>query len=147
MEIPLISWLILYLDISLFGVICLYLWWWQFWVLRGKSMKNPDGSMDDWHEQKIFYGIALADMVVAVPTALIGIVLIFLGWKLGFYLTGLASFWFLWANVMTTANSLRFEAPRITFAWFLTFPLGAMVGLLYLIWSMVYFKEIFQKIY
>lgn len=142
-----ISQVILYLDISLFGFLCLFLWWWQFMVWRGKPMKNPDGSLDDWHEQKITYGIALADIFVAVPTTLTGIVLIFFGSPLGFYLTGLASFWFLWANVMTTINSLRFENPRITLYWFLTYPFCAMVGLVYIVWSIVNFQEIFQKIH
>ncbi|MBM4273306.1 MAG: hypothetical protein FJ134_02435 [Deltaproteobacteria bacterium] len=128
MEIPLISKIILYIDISLLGLMCLIVWPWQFMVFRGRPMKNPDGSMDNWHEQKVFYGMALADISVAVPAALGGIALIFFGWGLGFYLTGLASFWFLWANVMTTANSLRFENPRLTLLWFVTFPLGAIVG-------------------
>ena len=25
-------------------------------------MKGPDGSLDDWHEQKTHYGIAVADI-------------------------------------------------------------------------------------
>ncbi|MFC1990342.1 hypothetical protein ACFLVW_07330 [Chloroflexota bacterium] len=112
-------------------------------VLRGKSMKNPDGSVDDWHEQKIIYGIALADITIAIPVTFIGIALIFVGWRIGYYLTGLACFWFLWANVMTTATSLRFEKPKITLMWFIVFPLGAILGLSYIIWSLIYFQEIF----
>ena len=143
MEIPLISKIILYIIIILFGLICIPLLRWQIMVLRGKPMRNPDGSVDDWHEQKLIYGIALADTTIAVPVTLIGIVLIFVDWRIGYYLTGLASFWFLWANVMTTATSLRFEKPKITFNWFITFPFGALVGLAYIVWTLVHFDTIF----
>jgi len=143
MEIPLISKVALYIILALFGLICIPLLRWQIMVLRGKSMKNPDGSTDDWHEQKLFYGIALADIAIAIPVTFIGIVLIFIGWRIGYYLTGLASFWFLWANIMTTATSMRFEKPKISLNWFITFPLGALVALAYIVWSLTYFLEIF----
>jgi len=51
MEIPLISRIILCIIIALFGLICIPLLRWQIVVLRGKSMKNPDGTVDDWHDQ------------------------------------------------------------------------------------------------
>ena len=105
MEISLISQIILYIIIVLFGLLAIIVFGWQIMVLRGKSMKNPDESVDDWHEQKLCYGIALADITIAVPLTLVGIVLILIGWRIGYYLTGLASFWFLWTNVMTTATS------------------------------------------
>ena len=142
MEIPLISRIILYIIIVLFGLICIPLFRWQIMVLRGKSMKNPDETFDDWHEQKLLYGIALADITIAIPLTLIGIVLIFLGWRIGYYLTGLASFWFLWINVATTTASLRFEKPKITFNWFIVFPFGAIIGLAYIIWSLIHFQKI-----
>jgi len=143
MEIPLIGQVILYIIIVFFGLICIPLLRWQLMVLRGKSMKNPDGSVDDWHEQKNLYGIALADITIAIPVTFIGIALIFVGWRIGYYLTGLACFWFLWANVMTTATSLRFEKPNISFSWFIVFPFGAIVALAYIVWSLIYFQEIF----
>ena len=143
MEIPLISKVVLYIIIVVFGLLAIILFGWQIMVLRGKSMKNPDGSADDWHEQKIFYGIALADITIAVPLTLVGIVLIFIGWRIGYYLTGLASFWFLWTNIMGTATSLRFEKPKISLNWFIVFPFGALVALAYIVWSLIYFKEIF----
>jgi hypothetical protein len=143
----LLSKIILYVDLILMGLIGIVVWGWQLQVLRGRTMKNPDGTVDDWHEQKILYGMALADLTVGVPGTLTGIILIFWGWGLGYYLTGLASFWWLWANVMTTATSLRFEKPRITFVWFVTFPLGAVLGAIYIIWSIVHFEEIFRKFY
>ena len=143
MEIPLISRIILYLIIVVFGLIAIVVFGWQLMVLRGKSMKNPDGSVDDWHEQKLFYGIALADITIAIPMTLIGIALILLGWRIGYYLTGLASFWFLWANIMATVTSLRFEKPNITFSWFIVFPFGAVVGLAYIVWTLVHFETIF----
>ncbi len=107
------------------------------------TVKNADGTTDDWHEQKLFYGIALADVIIAIPVTLVGIVFIFAGWRIGYYLTGLASFWFLWTNIMTTATSLRFEKPKMTPMWFIIFPLGAILGLAYIIWSLIYFQEIF----
>ena len=146
MEIPLVSKILLYIIVVPFGIICIILWGWQLMVLRGKSMKNPDGSVDDWHEQKLSYGIALADITTAVPVALVGITLIFLNWRIGYYLTALASFWYLWANVMTTATSLRFEKPKLNFSWIFTFPFQAVLGLAYIIWSLIYFQEIFGSI-
>ena len=143
MEIPLFSKVVLYIIIVLFGLLCVFIFGWQIMVLRGKSMKNPDGTVDDWHEQKLFYGIALADISIAIPVTFIGIVLIFVGWRIGYYLTGLASFWFLWANIMTTATSLRFEKPKITFNWFIAFPFGALVALAYIVWTLVHFDTIF----
>ncbi len=143
MEIPLIGKIVLYIIIVLFGLLAILVLGWQLKVLRGKSMKNPDGSADDWHEQKLFYGIALADITIAVPLTLTGIVLIFVGSRVGYYLTGLASFWFLWANIMTTATSLRFEKPNISFSWFMVFPFGAIVALAYIVWSLVHFDIIF----
>ena len=143
MEIPLISRIIMYIIIALFGLLAIIVFGWQIMVLRGKSMKNADGSVDDWHEQKLFYGIALADITIAVPFTLVGIVLIFIGLRIGYYLTGLASFWFLWANIMTTATSLRFEKPNISVSWFIVFPFGAIVALAYIVWSLIYFQEIF----
>jgi hypothetical protein len=142
-EISLVSKIVLYIIIISFGLLAVIVFGWQTMVLRGKSMKNADGSVDDWHEQKLFYGIALADVTLAVPVTLIGIVLIFIGWRIGYYLTGLASFWFLWTNIMTTATSLRFEKPRISLNWFIVFPFGAIIGLAYIIWTLVHFNVIF----
>ena len=56
---------------------------------------------------------------------------------------GMVSFWFLWANVMTTVTSLRFERPKITFQWFVVFPLGAVVGLSFLAWIIAHFDIVF----
>ena len=143
MEIPLIGQIILYIILALLGLICIVIFPWQVSVLRGKSMKNPDGSTDDWHEQKLAYGIAFADITIAVPLTVIGIVLALLGLRIGYYLMGLASLWFLWANVMTTVTSLRFAKPKITLMWFIVFPLGAILGLAYIVWSLIYFQQIF----
>jgi len=144
MDLPLISRILLYIIIGLFGLLAIIVFGWQIMVLRGKSMKNPDESVDDWHEQKLCYGIALADITIAVPLTLVGIVLIFVGWRIGYYLTGLASFWFLWTNVMTTATSLRFAKPKITLMWFIVFPFGAIVALAYIVWTLFHFETIFS---
>ncbi|TKJ41793.1 hypothetical protein CEE37_04280 [candidate division LCP-89 bacterium B3_LCP] len=143
MEITLTGKIILYADIAIFALFCLIILYWQINVLRGKAMSNPDGSTDDWHEQKLIYGIAVADIFVAIPVALTGIALIFGGLKIGYYLTGLASFWFLWANVMATVTSLRFERPRITLYWIIVYPFGVFLALIYIVWSIIYFEVIF----
>ena len=143
MEIPLIDRIILYIIIAIFGLLTIIVFGWQIMVLRGKSMKNPDGSVDDWHEQKLYYDIALADITIAVPLTLAGITLIFVSSRVGYYLTGLGSFWFLWTNVMTTATSLRFEKPKISLNWFFVFPFGALLALAYIVWTLVHFEAIF----
>ena len=144
MDLPLISRVFLYIIVVIFGLLCVLTAGWQVMVLSGKSMNNPDGTVDDWHEQKLFYGMALADITIAVPVALTGIALIFTGLRMGYYLTGLASFWFLWANIMTTATSLRFEKPKISVNWFFVFPFGAIIGLAYIVWTLVHFNTIFS---
>jgi hypothetical protein len=143
MEISLTGKIILYADIVLFGIICLILWYWQYNVLRGKAMPNPDGSVDDWHDQKLCYGLAATDLFLSVPVTLAGIIMIFAGVKLGYYITGCTSFWFLWINTVTTVTSLRFEKPKITLEWIIVFPFGAILGLVYIVWSLVYFEVVF----
>ncbi len=141
--LSLISQVTLYILLVLIGFFAIIVWYGQYRVLKGKGYDNPDGSRDDWQEQKTHYGIAFADMVVACPVTVAGILLLFINPKLGFYLVALTSFWFLWANIMTTATSLRFEKPKITLMWFITFPLGAIVGFAYIIWTIVHFNLIY----
>ncbi len=142
-ELSLLSQISLYVLLALIGLVALVVWGWQVSVLRGKAMKNPDGSTDDWHEQKTHYGIALADTFLACPASIIGIVLVFVSPRWGHYLLALVSFWFVWANIMATATSLRFEKPRITLNWFIVFPFGALVGLAYIVWTLLHFDTIY----
>ena len=143
MDLSLPSQVLLYILLVLMGVYTLLVWGWQVNVLRGKAMKNPDGSSDSWHEQKTHYGIAFADVFMACPLSILGIVLVFFSPRWGYYLLALASFWWVWANVMTTSTSLRFERPRITPAWFIVFPSGILVGLAYIAWTIVNFDVIY----
>ncbi len=133
----------LYVLLALLGLLALVIWGWQIQVLRGKEMKNPDGSADSWHEQQMFYGIAVADIFLACPLSIIGIVLVFVSPRWGYYLLAWVSFWFVWANIMTTATSLRFENPKIDLAWFIVFPFGSLVGLAYFIWTLFHFDIIY----
>jgi hypothetical protein len=141
--LPTSSSIILYVLLALMGLLSLIIWGWQIQILRGKAMKNPDGTADDWHEQKIFYGIAVADIFLACPLCVIGIALVFLAPRWGYYLLTWVSFWFVWANIMTTATSLRFEKPKITLNWLIVFPFGTLVGLAYFVWSLVHFEAIY----
>lgn len=142
-ELSFISRICLYVLLGIMGLLSIFIFTWQVMVMRGKAMKNCDGSFDSWHEQKSHYGIAFADVFVACPATLSGIVLVFLSPRWGFYLLALAGFWWVWANIMTTANSLRFEKPRITFLWFLTYPFGAILGLVYIAWTIINFHAIY----
>ena len=133
----------LYLLLVMMGIFSIFICIWQILVLHGKALKNSDGSHDDWHEQKSHYGIAFADVYVACPANFAGIILVFLSSRWGYYLLALASFWWVWANTMTTVNSLRFERPKITSIWLLTYPFGILVGLAYIVWSILYFDIIY----
>jgi hypothetical protein len=144
-ELSLVSWVILWALLIVMGFFAVLVLGWQIMVLKGKAMKNPDGTVDDWHEQKSHYGMALADICVACPTCLVGIGLVIASSRWGYYLLTMAAFWFLWANVMTSATSLRFEKPKFTLSWFFTFPLGALVGLAYIIWTVVHFDLIYVR--
>jgi hypothetical protein len=112
-------------------------------VLKGKAMDNPDGSKDDYNEQNILYGMALADILIICPTTFIGIILILINLNWGFLLLGLISFWNIWVNTATTITSLRFYKPKITFSWFIVFPFGILLGLTYIIWFGINFNAIF----
>jgi len=112
-------------------------------VIKGKAMKNPDGSSDDWHEQKTHYGIAFADVFLSCPLGIAGIALMFVSPRWGHFLLALVRFWLVWANIMTTATSLRFEKPKINLNCFTTYPLGTLVGLAYIMWILVHFDTIF----
>ena len=142
-ELPVLSQVSLYVLLALMGLLTLIVWGWQIMVFRGRAMQNPDGSSDDWHEQKILYGVAFADIFLACPAGIAGIILVFITPRWGYYLLGWASFWFVWANIMTTVTSLKFEKPRITLSWFIVFPFGLLVGLAYIVWTIVHFDTIY----
>ena len=139
------SQIILYVLLVLMGLFSLIIWGWQIQVLRGREMKNPDGSTDNWHEQKIFFGIAIADICLACPLSIISIALVFIAPRWGFYLLGMVSFWFVWANIMTTATSLRFENPKITLNWWIIYPTGIFIGLAYFLWAAIHFDTILLR--
>ena len=132
----------LYVLLALIALTVGLLWVFQIRNLQGHAYVNPDGSRDDWREQEIIWGIALADIVLACPTAIAGVILVAVVPRWGFFLLALVSFWLVWANLMTTANSLRFHHPRITLAWFIAFPFGALLGLAYLVWLVVHFDAV-----
>jgi len=143
-ELSLISQLSLYILLVIMGIICLIIWGWQIRVLKGKAMKNPDGSFDNWHEQKTHYGIAFADIFFACPINIAAIALVFVSPRWGYYLLALVSFWWVWANTMTTSTSLRFEKPKINLNWIIVYPFGILVGLAYIVWTIVHFDTIYS---
>ncbi len=143
-ELSLLSQVSLYVLLGIMGLICLIVWGWQLRVLKGKAMKNPDGSFDNWHEQKTHYGIAFADIFLACPINIAGIVLVFVSPKWGYYLLALVSFWWVWANTLTTTTSLRFEKPKITLYWIIVYPFGILVGLAYIVWTILNFDTIYS---
>ena len=57
-ELPGLSRWSLYLLLGAFGLIMVIVLTAQVGCLRGKPFQNPDGTKDDWREQKVFYGIA-----------------------------------------------------------------------------------------
>lgn len=144
-ELSSISKVILYVLLGFMAIYTVILYVAQVMVLKGKQFKNPDGSVDDWHEQKTHWGIAFADITIACPANIAAFVLIFIYPHWGFYLLALASFWWIWANVMTTATSLRFFNPRFTLMWFIAFPSGAILGIAYIIWTFLHFDLIYMQ--
>jgi len=142
-DLPGLSRLFLYVLLtitSLFTVIVLVA---QIGCLTGRPFENPDGTRDDWKEQRLFYGIAWADIVIACPLSFLSVVLVFLDPQWGFFLLGMVAFWFVWANLMTTVTSLKFEEPKITLQWIVVFPLGVLIGLGVLAWIFIHFDPIF----
>jgi len=141
--LSLLSQITLYVLLALMGLFALLTFGWQIMILKGRAMKNADGSFDDWHEQKTHYGMAFADVVLACPACILGIILVFISPRWGFYLLTMVGFWFVWANIMTTTTSLRFENPQLTLSWWFTFPTGILVGLAYIVWTMIHFDTIY----
>ncbi len=131
----------LYLLLAFIGSLSLLILWFQINVFLGKRMPNPDGSADDWHEQKIFYGIAVADILFACPLGIATVLLVLAGSPWGVFLLPAHGFYFLWANTMTTVTSLRFHKPKFTLMWFIVFPLGGFVGAATLVWSAAHFAR------
>lgn len=142
-DFSILSKISLYVILAFMAFISMVVMWWQINVLKGKEMKNPDGSSDSITEHKIFYGIAAADIFMAVPVTLAGIVFIFINFNIGNFLLILASFWYVWANAVFTITSLRFEKPKITAEWLITYPLGVLIGLAYIVWVVLHFSRIF----
>jgi len=142
-DLSTLSQIVLFGLMALMGLFTLIVFGWQIMVLKGRSMENADGSADSWHEQKTHYGLAVADVFLACPMCLVGIVLVFIKPQWGFYLLGMVSFWFVWANTMTTATSLRFEKPKLTLNWWITFPTGIVIGLAFILWTVVHFDVIY----
>ncbi len=143
--LPLLSQISLYVLLALMGLFGLLIFGWQIMILRGKAMKNPDGTFDDYHEQKTHYGIAVADVFLACPTCFMAIVLVFINPRWGFYLLAMAAFWFVRANTMTTATSLRFENPKLTLSWWIAYPTGIFIGLAYFLWTVIHFDTIYLR--
>ena len=135
---------ILYLILSIMGLYIAAVEVWQIQVIRGNRMENPDGSADDWHEQKTHYGIAFADLVVGIP---VSVAAAFCAWSkkaLAHFLFSLMAFWLVYCNIFTTSTSLRFYNPKIfDLDWFVTFPFGTLLGLSYLTWVVVHFEAVF----
>lgn len=142
-ELPGLSRVILYFLLTFVTVFSALVLVAQIGILRGRPFRNPDGTKDDWREQPVFYGIAWADILIACPLSFTSVALVFLSPRPGFFLLGMVSFWFMWANVMTTATSLRFAKPQITGEWMVVFPLGAIIGLGVLVWIFLHFSLVF----
>ena len=142
-DLALASRLSLYALLALIALITVVVLWAQIRCIRGRAFENPDGTKDDWREQKIFYGMAWADVTVACPASLAGLVLTATAPRWGLFILAMVSFWLLWANVMTTVTSLRFERPALTLKWVIVFPLGALVGLAYIVWTFAHFEVVF----
>ncbi len=56
---------------------------------------------------------------------------------------GQVSFWFVWANIMTTATSLRFQKPVLNLNWWITFPVGILVGLVCFRKKVIHFDAVY----
>jgi len=149
-NLSLASLITLYVLTGLYTLIFLGLWWFQIMVLRGKPMQNPDGTYTDWKKPGrtygfSAYGFALADTFVACPLGIIGAILVVLGSRWGVFILALVSFFAVWVNIATTVTSLKFNKPKITVFWFVSYPLGTLLGIAFIIWTIRYFDVVFLK--
>ena len=142
-DLPLLSVITLYALLVFVTFLVLVLLWWQVQVIAGKRMPNTDGTFDDWHEQNVIFGHTVADIFFACPLGIATVVLILLGSVWGFFLLPMVGFWFVYANTITTATSLRFARPKLTVMWFIIFPLGILVGVAILVWTAVHFRAVY----
>jgi hypothetical protein len=142
-ELSTLSQIVLYALVAVIAFITIIVAYAQVGCIRGRPFKNPDGTVDDWREQKIFYGIAWADLIFACPLSLLGVVTVFVTPRIGLFILAGVSVWFVWSNIMTTVTSLRFEKPRISMQWLIVFPFGLLVGLGYIVWMIFHFKAVY----
>lgn len=59
--LPTASTFVFVVLVGLFAFLTLVVAWAQVGCLRGQPFQNPDGTADNWREQKILYGMAWAD--------------------------------------------------------------------------------------
>jgi hypothetical protein len=144
-DLSLMSRISLYVLLALVAFLTAILLWFQAQVMIGKPMKNPDGSFDDWHRQRTHFGIAFADLFITCPVSVAAIVLTLQSSPWGHYLLTMVGFFYVWANTMTTATSLRFEKPTMTFMWFLVFPFGILVGLAIIAWMATHLEVVYVQ--
>ncbi len=124
----------LLIVILLFAAYIIVLGYWQVMVVLGNPMANPDGTVDTIAEPLTF-GFVLADLAVAIPIGILGIIGMLLQKKWGLILSAMFSFFLFYMNVAGTAASLWGGGTDvITLEWLLIYPSGCVVGLAFWIW-------------
>ncbi|MCP4231284.1 MAG: hypothetical protein GY771_14200 [bacterium] len=118
----------------LFAVYIVALGYWQIMVLLGNPMANPDGTVDTI-ANPLTFGFALADLALAIPVAILGIVGMLLQKKWGLFLSAMFTFLMFYMHFAVTASSLwggGFDV--ITLEWLLLFPSGCVIAVIFWIW-------------
>jgi hypothetical protein len=113
-------------------------------VVRGQKVSKPDGSCDDPEREPDFFAHAIADIIVICPAVLASVVLVCLGHRMGYYLLAIVSFSSVHIYLAQTATSVKFYKPTFNLAWLFVFPLNAVVGLIYVVWSVINFDMVFS---
>ena len=124
----------LFVVFLLFAVHIIALGYWQIMVLLGNPMANPDGTVDTIAEPLTF-GFALADLAIAIPVAILGIVGMLLHKKWGLILSAMFTLFLFYMNFAGTAASLWGSGfDVITLEWLLLYPAGCVVAIAFWIW-------------
>ena len=145
LELSLTSQVILYGSLAFYLVYAGLILYWQPKIARGEKVLRPDGSYDDIGTQPELWGLALANIFLVFPVIIIGIIFILLNHRMGYYLMALVSFWALHVHLANTATSLKIHKPKMSLSWFFVSPLYGIIGLVYVIWSMLYFDVIYRS--
>lgn len=143
MDLSVVSQSILYFCIAFYGLFIPLELFVQIKMLKGQKVPKPDGSFDQIETYPEFFAYAIGNLFLLLPVMIASIILVLLSHRMGFYLMALVSFWMVFNYFCRTAVSFKVYTPKPSLKWIFVFPWYAIIGLIYIVWSVVHFGIIY----